>query len=46
MHSETLEYRDGDTVLEAYVAFDDSISGPRLKMRIMIKRDLQVLIKT
>lgn len=29
MHTETIEYRDGDTVLEGYVAWDDSISGPR-----------------
>ena len=29
MHTETIEYRDGDTVLEAYVAWDDSIEGPR-----------------
>ena len=29
MHTETLEYRDGDIVLEAYVAWDDSIEGPR-----------------
>ncbi|HIG44604.1 MAG: dienelactone hydrolase family protein [bacterium] len=29
MYSETLEYRDGDTVLEAYVAYDDNVSGPR-----------------
>ncbi len=29
MHSETIEYQDGDTLLEAYVTYDDSISGPR-----------------
>jgi dienelactone hydrolase len=29
MHTETLEYNDGDTTLEAYIAYDDSISGPR-----------------
>ncbi len=26
---QTIEYNDGDTILEAYVAWDDSISGPR-----------------
>lgn len=29
MHSETIEYQDGDTTLEAYVSWDDSMSGPR-----------------
>lgn len=29
MHTETLEYQDGDTTLEAYVTWDDSIEGPR-----------------
>ncbi len=29
MHTETIEYKDGDTVLEGFVAYDDSISGPR-----------------
>ncbi len=29
MHTETIEYKDGDTLLEAYVAYDESISGPR-----------------
>lgn len=29
MHTETIEYRDGDTVLEGYLAYDDSQSGPR-----------------
>ena len=29
MQSETIEYLDGDTQLEAYVAWDDSTSGPR-----------------
>ena len=29
MHSETIDYQDGDTQLEAYVTWDDSILGPR-----------------
>jgi dienelactone hydrolase len=29
MHTETIDYQDGDTQLEGYVAWDDSISGPR-----------------
>ena len=29
MHSETIDYQDGDTQLEAYVTWDESISGPR-----------------
>ena len=29
MHSETIDYQDGDIELEAYVTWDDSISGPR-----------------
>ena len=29
MHSETIDYQDGDTQLEAYVTWDDSISEPR-----------------
>jgi dienelactone hydrolase len=29
MHTETIDYRDGDVQLEGYVAWDDSISGPR-----------------
>lgn len=29
MHSESLEYYDGETLLEAYVVWDDSITGPR-----------------
>ena len=29
MHTETLEYNDGETTLEAYVTFDESIKGPR-----------------
>ena len=29
MHTETIEYRDGDAVLEGYVAYDDSVSGSR-----------------
>ena len=29
MHSETIDYQDGDTQLEAYVTWDDSISAPR-----------------
>ena len=29
MHSETIDYQDGDTQLEAYVPWDESISGPR-----------------
>ncbi len=29
MHKETIEYQDGDTTLEGYVVWDDSIQGPR-----------------
>jgi dienelactone hydrolase len=29
MHTQTIEYKDGDTLLEGYVAYDDSIKGPR-----------------
>ena len=29
MHTELIEYDDGETQLEAYVAWDDSIAGPR-----------------
>jgi dienelactone hydrolase len=29
IHRETVEYKDGDTVLEGYVAYDDSIAGKR-----------------
>ena len=29
MHTEMMDYKDGDTPLEGYVAWDDSISGPR-----------------
>ncbi|MBL6690619.1 MAG: dienelactone hydrolase family protein [Pseudomonadales bacterium] len=29
MQTQTIEYQDGDTILEGYVAWDDSISGPR-----------------
>ena len=29
MHSATFEYQDGETVLEAYITFDDSVQGPR-----------------
>ncbi len=29
MHTELIEYHDGETQLEAYVAWDDSIAGPR-----------------
>ncbi len=29
MHSETIDYKDGDTVLEGYISWDDSIDGPR-----------------
>ncbi len=29
MHTEMMDYQDGDTPLEGYVAWDDSISGPR-----------------
>lgn len=29
MHTETLEYKDGDTLLEGYVAWDDTLTGPR-----------------
>ncbi len=29
MHTELIEYQDGDTTLEGFVAWDDSVSGPR-----------------
>ena len=29
MHNQKIEYRDGDVVLEGYLAYDDSIKGPR-----------------
>jgi dienelactone hydrolase len=29
MHTEMIDYQDGDTRLEGYVAWDDSIAGPR-----------------
>ncbi|MCH7744398.1 MAG: dienelactone hydrolase family protein [Proteobacteria bacterium] len=29
MHTETIEYKDGDTILEGYVAYDESLSGSR-----------------
>jgi len=29
MHTENVEYRDGDVVLEGYLAYDESIKGPR-----------------
>ena len=29
MIKETFEYKDGDVVLEAYITYDDSITGPR-----------------
>ena len=29
MHTETIDYQDGDTQLEGYVAWDDNIAGPR-----------------
>lgn len=29
MQTQTIDYQDGDTTLEGYVAWDDSISGPR-----------------
>ena len=29
MHTETIEYNDGDTILEGYVAYDESLSGSR-----------------
>src|SRR5690554_5971800 len=29
LKTEYLEYRDGDTVLEAYIAYDDELSGER-----------------
>lgn len=29
MHTETMDYQDGDSLLEGFVAYDDSISGPR-----------------
>ena len=29
MHTETIDYQDGETTLEGYVAWDDSGSGPR-----------------
>ncbi len=29
VHTETVEYRHGDTVLEGYLAYDDALTGPR-----------------
>jgi dienelactone hydrolase len=29
MITQTIDYKDGDTLLEGYVAYDDSIKGPR-----------------
>jgi dienelactone hydrolase len=29
LHSEMIEYKEGDTVLEGYLAYDSSIKGPR-----------------
>jgi len=29
MYTGTIEYKDGDTLLEGYVAYDDSVKGPR-----------------
>jgi dienelactone hydrolase len=29
VQTETVEYKDGDTVLEGYVAWDDAVTGPR-----------------
>ena len=29
IHTETIEYRDGDTVLEGYLAYDAAIQGKR-----------------
>lgn len=29
IHTETVDYKDGDTTLEGYLAYDDSISGKR-----------------
>ena len=29
MHTETIEYKDGNTVLEGYLTYDESVSGPR-----------------
>lgn len=29
LHSESVEYKQGDTTLEGYVAYDDSVKGPR-----------------
>ena len=29
MHTKTVEYQAGDTTLEAYVTYDDSVTGPR-----------------
>ena len=29
IHTETVEYKDGDTVLEGYLAYDDAVTGKR-----------------
>src|SRR3990172_2727793 len=29
LHTETIEYKEGDTVLEGYMAYDDAIKGKR-----------------
>ena len=29
MYTQTIDYKDGDTLLEGYIAYDDSVKGPR-----------------
>lgn len=29
IHSENIDYRDGETILEGYISYDESITGPR-----------------
>src|SRR5689334_23010662 len=29
IQTETIEYKDGDTTLEGFLAYDDSVTGPR-----------------
>ena len=29
IHTETIDYQDGETTLEGFIAWDDSIKGPR-----------------
>tara|TARA_B100000780_G_scaffold275473_1_gene242113 strand:- start:3551 stop:4273 length:723 start_codon:yes stop_codon:yes gene_type:complete len=39
MHHETVDYKDGDTVLEAYISYDDSADSDEKKPLILIAHD-------